>query len=166
MEDSKIVIMSLVKDFSGEDILESLRELGLELEMAIGQYALAMTTIMDGKECLDRLYESLKMIDKKLEGHERLCEDELFLAGKKVVPLKKLEISEAKECEAERIRFKDSIGRISFNEVCVYPPGVADLLPGEQISEDMIEYINRNIEDGHEVEGIEDGLIYCLKEHR
>ena len=83
----------------------------------------------------------------------------------KVHPDKKMEISEAKESEFELVSLDKAAGRISYNEVCVYPPGVADLLPGEQISEDMIEYINRNIEDGHEVEGVYDGSIYCLQEH-
>ena len=166
LENSKIVILSLIEGFTGQMILETLREkYHLELEMAVGQYALAMTTVMDKENCLERLYTSLNEIDNDLEGQRRLAFFDRKDLGLKVHPDKKMEISEAKESEFELVSLDKAAGRISYNEVCVYPPGVADLLPGEQISEDMIEYINRNIEDGHEVEGVYDGSIYCLQEH-
>ena len=166
LENSKIVILSLIEGFTGQMILETLREkYHLELEMAVGQYALAMTTVMDKENCLERLYTSLNEIDNDLEGQRRLAFSDRKELGLKVRPDKKMEISEAKESEFELVSLDKAAGRISYNEVCVYPPGVADLLPGEQISEDMIEYINRNIEDGHEVEGVFDGSIYCLQEH-
>jgi arginine/lysine/ornithine decarboxylase len=165
MEESKIVILSKKEGFTGEDLLVNLREkYHLELEMASGQYALAMTTIMDDEYCLSRLLESLKLIDKAIDGHR----DCIFSKDKglniKSRPEKVMEIYEVKDRQKEKISLDESEGRISYNEVCVYPPGVADLLPGEKISKDMIEYIKNNIENGFEVEGIESNSIYVLRE--
>lgn len=165
MEESKIVILSKKEGFTGEDLLVNLREkYHLELEMASGQYALAMTTIMDDKSCLTRLFESLKAIDKAIDGHR----DYIFSKDKglniKSRPEKVLEIYEVKDRQKEKVSLDESEGRISYNEVCVYPPGVADLLPGEKILKDMIEYIKNNIDNGFEVEGIDSNSIYVLRE--
>ena len=115
----------------------------LELEMASGQYALAMTTIMDDESCLTRLFESLKSIDKAIDGHREYIFSKDKGLNIKSRPEKVLEIYEVKDRQKEKVSLDESEGRISYNEVCVYPPGVADLLPGEKISKDMIEYIKK-----------------------
>ncbi|MCR4781700.1 MAG: aminotransferase class V-fold PLP-dependent enzyme [Lachnospiraceae bacterium] len=166
MEESKIVILSKIDGFSGEDLLVMLRnDYHLELEMAQGQYALAMTSIMDDKECLNRLFKALKDIDGKLLGGKFFPFKDKKVMNLSEIPLKVMEISEAKDAKRRKVLLDKAEGLISYNEVCVYPPGVADLLPGEQIDKDMIEYIKNNIADGHEVEGVTSGYIYVLQEN-
>ena len=57
----------------------------------------------------------------------------------------------------DKIMMNDSslYGRISAKMVYVYPPGIPILCPGEIISENVVNIINKAIENGLEVVGIE-----------
>lgn len=60
----------------------------------------------------------------------------------------------------DKIMMNDSslYGRISAKMVYVYPPGIPILCPGEIISENVVNIINKAIENGLEVVGLEDNL--------
>lgn len=62
----KIVIYSKSGAYHGKEIYNMLREeYGLQLEMSLGRYALAMTSCMDTDEALDRLFRALSQIDAR-----------------------------------------------------------------------------------------------------
>ena len=49
---------------------------------------------------------------------------------------------EAEELKRELVELDDSIGRISAESLVPYPPGVPLVLPGEEITSEIISYIN------------------------
>ena len=49
---------------------------------------------------------------------------------------------EAEELERELVELDDSIGRVSAESLVPYPPGVPLVLPGEEITSEIITYIN------------------------
>ena len=143
----KIVISTHKTDISGQSLMKKLRaEYGIELEMAYDNYALAMTSVCDRKEDLNRLFNALSEIDKKVS------------AGIS----KKLKYPIPKKCgmvmdKTETVLFSEANGKICASYIWAYPPGVPMIAPGEIIDEDVIEYITSL--DETDVFGICDGMV-------
>lgn len=58
------------------------REAGIELEMALGEYALAMTSLCDTPQTLGRLAEALRTVDERLPPRsEKSCPGGAALAA-------------------------------------------------------------------------------------
>ena len=69
---TKIIMLTEKCGISGEELLRILHnDYHIELEMAAGNYALALSTIMDTKEGFERLMHALIEIDDKLSYKER-----------------------------------------------------------------------------------------------
>lgn len=150
---------------SGQVLYEMLRdEFHLQMEMAAGSYVLAIMTIADNEEGWQRLADALLRIDKRLvrtrvndsgEGDRDDFE-----------PIVEMTVSQAFEAVSKggkRIPFLQSEGSISGDFVCLYPPGIPLLVPGEAIQGHMIAQIEESLRLGLTVQGISaDGtLIIC-----
>ncbi|GAA1857973.1 aminotransferase class I/II-fold pyridoxal phosphate-dependent enzyme [Brevibacterium marinum] len=54
---------------------------------------------------------------------------------------KRLEISDAYFAEAQTVPFAEAVGRISADALAAYPPGVPNVLPGEVLSAEVVEFL-------------------------
>lgn len=50
--------------------------------------------------------------------------------------------------------WKESIGKISMEYAYLYPPGIPIIVPGEQITEDVIAYLEMYEQLGFSIEGL------------
>ncbi len=57
---------------------------------------------------------------------------------------------------AEQVAVGEAAGRISCESIAAYPPGVPALLPGERITEDVVEYLSRLAASGARLHGASD----------
>ena len=143
----KIVISTHKTDISGQSLMKKLREeYGIELEMAYDNYALAMTSVCDREEDIDRLFNALNEIDKTVNPG---------ISQKLKYPI-------PKKCgnitgKTESVLFMEAKGRVCASYIWAYPPGVPIIAPGEIIDEDVIEYIT-NL-DETDVFGISNGKV-------
>ncbi len=143
----KIVISTYKTDISGHTLMKKLREEhNIELEMAYGNYALAMTSVCDEEKEFNKLFDALNDIDKQVKTGEGKT-------YKYPIPLKYSGVID----KVETVPFKDSKDMVCASYIWAYPPGVPIIAPGEIISEDVIEYI-MNLKDS-EVYGICDGKV-------
>ena len=134
---SKILISTLGTDISGLELKKTLRrEYGIELEMAHRNYALAMTAPGDTEEALLRLGRALLEIDANLSPAKVERAGTAPAARHKVYTL-----AEAANSEKVCIPLEDAEGRISAEYLFVYPPGVPLIIPGEEISAELISEI-------------------------
>ena len=156
-----------------------LEKYSLQMEMACGNYTLALSSIMDTKEGFDRLAEALLEIDVHLEGafeRNTSCEAAFqyplygngFNQTKESfqqqniykMQKKNIEIFEAQEMESISVPLEESIGKIAADYIYLYPPGIPILVPGEEITKIFVEDIKACQEKGLEVEGLsEDGKM-------
>ena len=135
------------------------------MKKAAGSYVLAIMTIADEEEGWRRLAEALLQIDKRLEPGQ--TED--MGAGAEeadLLPAVKLTISQAFQAAANgsrRVPLKLAAGSISGDFICLYPPGIPLLVPGEVIEERIIAQIGESLRLGLTVQGISDDgtLIIC-----
>ena len=136
----KIVIKTNETNITGKELADILRnDYKIELEMSSINYALAMTSICDGKENFKRLLYALIDIDNKLEKKYKEKEKlDITLQ----LPKKELSILETiKNTNSEFKTYKETEGRISKEYIWVYPPGIPLITPGEVISKELIKRI-------------------------
>ncbi len=132
---SKILISSQKKTCSGIDLMKALRmDHNIELEMASGQYALAMTGLGDTKEGLKRFARALCRLDQTCNKRDSKPPFTPIPA----IPKRRLSIADAVAADAEYVDAKKSEGRVSTEYVWAYPPGVPLIIPGEEINLDFL----------------------------
>lgn len=162
--------------FGGEALSELLRKkYHLEMEMAAPEYVIAMTSLMDTAEGLERLANALKEIDEDLceeilqtVFHEQLSSDrkknlekEAQLAKiPKAVPV--LKLGAAMDLKGQRITLKDSLHMVSQEFVYLYPPGIPILAPGEKITKEILDRISWYQSMGFSVQGLSDPSLYSI----
>lgn len=162
---SKLVLFSREPGFRGADLMRTLREEDhLELEMALGNYALAMTSCMDTEDGMRRLTDAiLRRNRSEIEVRRAFSgEDQKIISTE--LPAKALEIREAWDRDWEKVSIWDTEGRIARDEICIYPPGIPLAVPGEVIGQNCIRELDQAIRDGLEIDGCdEDDMIRVLK---
>lgn len=57
---------------------------------------------------------------------------------------------------SEVVSVADAVGRVCGESVAVYPPGIPALLPGELISQEIIDYLQRQVTQGARLHGASD----------
>ena len=137
----------------------------LQMEMLAGTYVLAMTTVGDTQEGLDRLRDALLEIDKEIDtrqGRSAAIETDLPLSGRQPALEKVWTIAEAvnRTDKIQKRSFEDSIGCISVEYAYLYPPGSPLIVPGERITKEAVEILHWYQEHDFSIEGLqsEDGI--------
>lgn len=133
----KIIISTLNTNITGLDLSEILRnEYNIELEMAYDFYCIAMTSICDTESGFKLLSNSLIEIDKNLTLKDnKISETNFFIPEMKLMP------SQARNVKGERVSIDNSIGKVSLEYIFAYPPGIPIIVPGEIISDEVINEI-------------------------
>ncbi len=152
---SKIIITA--KGRNGLWIDHILRDrFHLEMEMAAGDYALALTSIADTEEGFDRLLAALGELDGESEIWKETRECEKTGLPRRVEAEQIFTIAEAKKQKGESVPLCKSAGKISREYAYLYPPGIPLLVPGERISEGVLAEILRYRESGMSIQGMKD----------
>ena len=145
----KLVVSTRGTDLTGPALMERLRrEYGIELEMALGDYGLAMTSVCDTEESLGRLSEALGRIDGELKI---LPGGEPSLACP--LPPRRLEIPEARRLPGRLESLAAAAGKICGELIWAYPPGVPLLVPGEEVTAETTQILRRMAKQGVRVYG-------------
>ena len=142
-------------------------EYGQMMEMAAGNYVIAMTSVADSKEAFESLYLAMESIDAQLTDVEQSADTILY----KTLPEHKMNIAEAREHKRVDILFEDAIGKISGSYRYVYPPGIPIVTPGEVLSLDVMQEIKAAMDSDLNIKGItmdEKGRSYVnvIRENR
>lgn len=160
----KILIVTK-NGMSGQQLQEILlRDYALQMEMASGNYVVAMTSFMDTIEGFRRLSHALHAIDARMEDMGKVA-----FSPKDIYrhPEKQMEPYQAEEATHGRVRLEESAGQISADYIYLYPPGIPMIVPGEIIAEKMIQIVRQCQEAGLDVEGLpESDTINIVKNAR
>lgn len=183
MDLSKLVLSVRETGLTGKQLYHILLdEYHLQMEMAAGDYVLAMTSIADTEDGFIRLVEALEDIEKKYEvellngvtgssgpetdyaDEKRHClmdvTDQKKTAGGYLQSMLKneivMKISDAENVRMKEISITDGESEISGEYVYLYPPGIPIIVPGERISRNLIELISYYKNSGLSIEGLND----------
>ena len=140
--------------FTGKMLYERLLlEYHLQMEMAAGSYVIAMTSIGDTKEGMDRLLSALFEIDEELEKKSE--EEKRYYLPRQEQVFMSFEAEGMRRMETVKsLSWQEAAGFISMEYAYLYPPGIPLIVPGERITKEtaamLVDYQNK----GFSVEGI------------
>lgn len=142
---SKIVISTYHAGISGYDLYRILLEkYQIQVEMASEFYVLALTSIMDTQAGFDRLAAAILEIDKSIAFNSLQKNQKTSIIGMSVLKLfqkseKTMCITDAADALKIEVLFQDCAGRISGEFLYLYPPGIPVVVPGERISQGILD---------------------------
>lgn len=130
------------------------------LEMADMNYGLAITSLMNSREDLEKLHRALECIAEGCRFHEKT-----FLPLETELPKNErvLSLKDAFYQKKEKISIREAVGKISASIITPYPPGIPLVVPGERISEETMTFILRLKEKGLKIVGMTEEQIYILR---
>ena len=147
-DQGKLVITAYNTDLSGSELARRLREdFQIETEMSSAHYVIAMTSVCDTDEGFTRLLHALLQIDKAIQYSDK----ELNNAVLSRLPKKAFEPYESRCRRAVPVPFAEAAGRTAMETICAYPPGIPYIVPGEVISQEILEQLARLLSNGVEV---------------
>ena len=121
--------------------------------MADPFHVLVIISIGDRQDDLNLLVEALKVISAEtgLQGallpldrvHPPVLDNRFAMTPR-----------DAFYSDSELVNVNDSVGRVSTEIVTVYPPGIPLLVPGEEISQDALNYLRNMAGLGAIIDGL------------
>lgn len=142
----KLVLSTRATNLTGTQLKDRLREeYSIELEMAMGDYALAMTSVSDTDEMMQRLADALLQLDKQLhtEPYQLLLEV--------CLPPIAMPLYQARWMPTKEIPLSDAYNQICAENVWAYPPGVPLIAAGERINGSLMQTVSTLLEQGVEL---------------
>ena len=137
----KIIVSTATCNINGHQLAETLRnKYQIECEMESINYIILMSSVADNGSAFSALSEALKDIDVNLLK----CEAKTI--SKPVIPKKICNSFEIDK--AEKTSFEDAYGKTAAEYVYAYPPDIPILVPGEEISAEMIDEIKNMLING------------------
>ena len=122
-------------DFEVNTILK--QEYGIQMELAEGYVVMAVISTADTRESIGRLVDALmdirrryKKASQHFDAHVMTCSiNELACSPR-----------DAFYADNEVVGIDEAVGRISADSIMIYPPGIPLIIPGEVISEAVVQH--------------------------
>lgn len=132
----------------------------IQVELSDLYNVLAVGSFGDTKENLDALISALKDISAEYFGKGHKQSD--FIDMPAIPELVQIP-RDAFYSEKIAVELKQSIGMISGEFLMAYPPGIPILCPGERITKEIVDYVQKLKEVGLYVQGTEDPKVEHIK---
>ncbi|MDP3386469.1 MAG: aminotransferase class I/II-fold pyridoxal phosphate-dependent enzyme [Eubacteriales bacterium] len=162
-DETKLVINSCKMGITGFELYDILRDrYNIQMELGDTYNTLAVISLGDTYESAQILIDALRHIASNNKRNEKYI-NHLKNVGELEV---RMSPRDAFYSETERIKLKESAGRISCESIMAYPPGIPIVTPGEAITGEVIEYA-LHLKDNNalitDVEDIELNYIQVVK---
>ncbi|MBA3263276.1 MAG: aminotransferase class V-fold PLP-dependent enzyme [Thermoleophilaceae bacterium] len=148
---------------SGYELARLLRDQDVHVELAgenvmVAVFGMGEDTAMAGERlvaALHRAVESVSVQERDPEpeafappppwGELAMTPREAFLGRQEVVPV------------------REAIGRVAAESLAAYPPGIPNVLPGERLTSETLDYIQQAIDHGGSLRGASDRALRTLR---
>lgn len=157
----KILVFINDLDLTGFEAGRILRQkYRIQIEIESDHYLLAMMSMFHQRDDWERFYQALQDLAKEYWQPKSNDKDR-----KPVLPPAPSVIKSPREAlAAKRIRIPlmQARGKVSAEMVAAYPPGIPGLLPGELITEEVIEYLQYIRQAGIKIQGPHDYTLATI----
>lgn len=155
---TRIVINCSSMGFTGYAAHAVLRDrYNIQVEMADYNNIVCISTVADNKMDLLILAEALKDIKLRNGIKEKIIPVGLNYV-KLPVDVPAVSLNELMSKKIKKISLKQSAGQVSSSIVTPYPPGIPFILPGEIITQEVVENLLNIISAGGVVNGLSDSM--------
>lgn len=132
----------------------------IQMELSDLYNVLAVGSFGDTKEAMDTLLYALREISSEYFVKENKKSDFLDIPP---IP-KQIQIPrDAFNSPKKPLLLKNSVGMISGEFLMAYPPGIPILCPGEEITKEVVNYVQKLKDTGLYVQGTEDPEVEYIK---
>lgn len=138
------------------DILRD--EYDIQIEFGDIGNIMAYISIGDRIQDIERLVGALAEISRLYSKEEKRFE----VDSQMLLPHVAVSPQVAFYADKVNIPIRDAAGCISGEFVMAYPPGIPILSPGEEITDEIIDYIQYSVEKGCSMQGMEDPTLETL----
>ena len=156
---SKLIFSVKKCGIAGNELQKMLlRTYNIEMEMAAGNYVLALTSLCDTDQGFHRLFYAVKGIDEQInrfqtaEGKKESSWIEEGVTKNEISCI----MNEAFEAPKESVPLQESAGRISGEFLYLYPPGIPMIVPGEKIDGTLLKKLEGYKKKGFQFQGLRD----------
>lgn len=133
----KVVVSGRAAGLRGPQLMETLRtRYGIECEMAMGDYVLAMTSPADSDRAITRLCDALLAIDAECTAAQPIAFP--ALPG---LPPQVVSVAEARRAGWQTVPLDKASGRVMAESLWAYPPGVPLAVPGEMCTAALVQAV-------------------------
>ncbi len=137
---TKLVIRVNGLGLSGFDVYSLLKQrYGIQMELAEGYVVMAVITPADTEQSIARLVAALRDIERTKKTAYVLHSSWTVASA---VPELVMTPREAFYGDQETIPIVEAAGRISADTLMIYPPGIPLVLPGERMTDEVIQQYN------------------------
>lgn len=159
---SKIIVRA--EGRSGKWLADVLRKkYQLEVEMETDSYVVLLTSVADIQEGFDRLIKALKEIEKMLADENRHLKKKFVFINNNIRNPQCMTIAQADGLKKETVLIEESAGRISGEYLYLYPPGIPRIVPGEEITPELVRQIELYRREGLSLQGLDDYEVEKIK---
>jgi arginine/lysine/ornithine decarboxylase len=161
LDPTKVTITVKDLGYTGYEASEVLRRrYNVQVELADLFNVVALFTIGTSPAAADRLVEGVMELareDRPIDifAPSGILERRLQTGTYKLpkIPPMRMLPREAFLAQSEFVRFKESKGRICAETISPYPPGIPVISPGEEITDEIIDYLTLELKAGVRMQG-------------
>lgn len=142
LDETKLTIGVEGLGLTGYQVSQKLnQDFGIQVEMADLMHILVIVSIGDHRDDIDRLVTALEKIALQSQGsvdYARVSDgfQKPYSLNTALMPPRK-----AFFANQTMVPLEEALGKISADIVTVYPPGIPLLIPGEQITRDILDFL-------------------------
>ncbi len=159
LDSARLLISAEKLGISGYELSDILcREYNIDMELADDRYALAVMGTATERSQLDALLSALDNISSDRSTYDAQSGEPAPSAAATAAKLKHIcEITPRKAVFARHdlVEGEYAAGRISAEEIAVYPPGIPFVVPGEKLTDEAVNMITELVQNGVHVHGVE-----------
>ena len=152
-----------ISGFDCQDLLNERFE--IQTEMATLTNILAIVTFGNTRRDMERLVNAMRDIAQEIhtQGVPKQLQPLVQQMDLPALPEAVLTPREAFYARTEKVPFEKSAGRICTEIVSPYPPGIPILVPGERITQELVDYIQLVYHHGGFINGPDDIRLHTIK---
>lgn len=148
--------------YTGIEAGELLRQAGVAVELVDENNVLFLVTYADNTEDYDAALERIESVLAAMQKNKRPAKSSQ--AAQLPPPAQSgMGLRQVFNSDKSNIRLEDAVGCICGEQVSFYPPGIPVLLPGEIITEDIIDYCRKMKKLGLPVSGPADSGLELIR---
>lgn len=138
---------------------------GVSIEMAGATTVTLVVSIGNTREDMDRCVSGFEQLAKRFRGVRSQTSQLLHFLALQTPPMGRQVLVPRSAFFARKLRVPvpESAGKISGESVVPYPPGIPVLVPGEEITPEIVEYLTSVRRTGVEIHGSDDRSIGTLQ---
>ncbi len=171
LDPTKVTITVKELGYTGYEASEVLRRrYNVQVELADLFNVVALFTIGTSQAAADRLVEGVTFLAREerpidIFAPSGILERRLHTGSYKLpaIPPMRMLPRDAFLAPTQAVRFKQSAGKICAETIAPYPPGIPVLSPGEEITPEIIAYLQLEMKAGVRMQGPFDGSLRTIR---